>query len=321
MKFSRELQVGLAALVAVIIFFLGMRFFQDLPLFRGTYTLYSEFEDTSGLQSGNAVRINGVKVGTVEGVQLTPDKERVRVQFHLDSDVSVPEGTRARVSGMAFFGNTFLRLRPGPSTNPALAEGSYVPADPQQSTLQSLLDDLNERGPQMVDRMDSVLVQTNVALDEATATFRETRYLVGNANSDLRQTLASFESSANTLDELIANQQPRVANTLTNLEQFSSELSALTAENRDSLRIAVGNLNRLTTNLDRNLSGLDTTTLALNTIVRRINQGEGSLGRLVNDPSIYLRLDSAATNLNVFMEQLQRDPGRYLREMRLIDIF
>ena len=70
MNYSNELKVGIAIVVSLLIFFLGSRFFEDIPLFKRTYTLNTEFSDARGMITGNAVRISGVKVGSVLEVAL-----------------------------------------------------------------------------------------------------------------------------------------------------------------------------------------------------------------------------------------------------------
>ncbi|HEX7072364.1 MAG TPA: MlaD family protein, partial [Rhodothermales bacterium] len=81
MKHSREIKVGAALIVAAILFFIGIRFFEDVPVFRGTYELYTEFDNAQGLTPGNAVRVQGVAVGAVESVEIDEQTRRVRVRF------------------------------------------------------------------------------------------------------------------------------------------------------------------------------------------------------------------------------------------------
>ena len=321
MSISRELKVGLAVLGAVVLFYAGMRFFQDVPLFGGTYHLYTEFGDAGGLSSGNAVRINGVKVGRVERIDLVSDKDQVRIDFYLREDVRVPRGTTAKTSGLSYFGNMSLALLPGPSSNPPLPEGSLVPSASAGRGFEGVIEGLQERAPRLADKLDSVLTQADVTLEDAGATFRFTRTMLGSSNSDLRRTLAAFRSSATTLDQLLQSQRTRLTSTVSNLEQFSRDLSQFSAENSDSLDLAISNLNSAMNRLDGQLTTLDTTTASLNAIMRKVNQGEGTLGLMVNDSSLYVRLDSAAGNLNHLLKAFQENPSRFLREMQLVDVF
>ena len=92
MKYANELKVGIAIIFSAVAFILGVRFFEDLPLFRGTLDLVTEFDDAAGLISGNVVRISGVTVGTVNKVNINSENNKVRVNVHVDSNIKIPEG-------------------------------------------------------------------------------------------------------------------------------------------------------------------------------------------------------------------------------------
>ena len=56
-------------------------------------------------------------------------------------------------------------------------------------------------------------------------------------------------------------------------------------------------------------------------ILEKINNGEGTLGKLVNDPQLYNNLDSLSVNLNTMVKDLNENPRHFLRHLRLVDIF
>src|SRR5690554_3322976 len=108
MNHARELTVGITLVVAVVLFFIGVRYFQDFPLFGGGYSLETSFANAQGLVSGSPVRINGVSAGTVRRVDLRPAQDDVFVEFEMHGDVRLPHGTRARVGGTEMLGNVYL---------------------------------------------------------------------------------------------------------------------------------------------------------------------------------------------------------------------
>jgi hypothetical protein len=92
-------------------------------------------------------------------------------------------------------------------------------------------------------------------------------------------------------------------------------------ENGDSLDVAVRRLNQSLDRLNRGLASLEQTSATLDTVATKLNEGDGTAGRLLNDPSLYLRLDSAAARTNTLLRDFQRDPGRYLNDMTLVKVF
>ena len=73
--------------------------------------------------------------------------------------------------------------------------------------------------------------------------------------------------------------------------------------------------------LDRTLASLESTTAGINTIIGKIEKGEGTLGLLINDPSLYHQLDSTLATLNRILLDFQQNPKRYLKDLKIVDVF
>lgn len=309
MKYTRELKVGVSIIVAAFLFFIGVRYFQDVPILRGTYVLHTDFANAQGLTSGNVVRVQGVNVGAVEDVRLDVETNRVRVRFHVDRGVSIPEGSVAEIAGIAALSGVRLDLVLGPRSNRSLEQGSYV-----RSSERSGMSDLTARAPALMDR-------TEEALMSVSATFARMETLLQNAEPELAGVLRSTRNASDALEVTLRSQQARLSATIENLEAFSGDLRTITHDNRDSLQVLVASMNTSFTRLNDNLSELQTATGSLNAILAGVQSGDGTVGRLVSDPELYERLDSTISAINRLVTDFQNDPGRYLREMRLIDIF
>ena len=309
MKHAREFKVGAAIIVAVVLFFIGIRFFEDVPVFRGTYELYTEVENAQGLTTGNSVRVQGVNVGSVEAVEVDETSRVVRVQFHVDREVTVPEGSTTVIAGIAALNGVRVDLNLGPATNERIQPGGFVPSVETRSMF-----DLTEKAPQLIDRLETILAS-------AGSSFEQVNTLLQNAEPELTQTLRSVRGTSESLDATLRSQQARIASTLENVEAISADLRTFTTGNRDSLQMLVSTMNRSFERLNTNLVALDTASQALNRILVGVERGDGTVGQLLNDPELYLKLDSTLTALNRLMADFQADPGRYLEQMRLIDVF
>lgn len=302
MRYSNEIKVGVAIVVAAVIFFAGIRYFQDIPIFRGSYELYTHFENANGLTAGNAVRINGVNVGSVEDVRLDLAQNRVRVRFRIDRDVTIPQGSYASVSGLSMLGSVSIRIHLGPLDNPAVEPGSALPGQQQDA-----LANLSDRAPELINRLDSTLASVETAFDQAGRQ-------LGQPSSTLQETLVAIQQSASTLDRFLRTEQQHLSAVLDSVAHLTGTLNALADSTGDSLHVTVRSLNDVLARLDR-------TTSNLNDVVAKVNHGDGTLGLLVNDGTLYHRLDSTATNLNGILVDFKRNPGRYLRRMSLIELF
>ncbi len=310
MQYSNELKVGVAIILAAIAAVLGVRFFQDLSLFGDSYPMYAEFEEAGGLVGGNPVRMKGVNVGTVGNVRLDQESQTVRVRLQLHEDVRVPEGSHAKVSGFSEFGGVRVTISPGPRDNPDLPPESLLSGPPEES----VFDRLTEQAPTLANKADSVLSSTNTSMKALSEQLQ-------NPESDLRQALASTKKITEDLESVTEAEKETIRTLLQNLRSVSSDLDAFMEKNGDSLDGAVQRLNQSLDRLNRSLASFERTSATLDTIATKLNEGDGTAGRLLNDPGLYMRLDSAAAHTNTLLKDFQRDPGRYLNDMTLVKVF
>ncbi|MFB6249331.1 MAG: MlaD family protein [Salinibacter sp.] len=310
MQYSNELKVGAAIVLTVVVAFAGVRFFQNVPLFGSPYTLYAEFDDAGGLSAGNPVRMKGVKVGSVDRVRLDPKTQTVRVRLQMERGPVIPEGSRAMVSGISALGGVHVNITPGPRGNPPVAPGTVLSSPPEGSTLEQLTAQI----PSLASKTDSVLTGADATLDGLNRQLRS-------PNSDLRRTLTSVRELSGSLEQITEAEKDNIRSLIQNLEAISSDLRAVTGEAGDSIDVAVRRLNRSLTRLNRSLASFEKTSATLDTITTKINSGHGTAGRLLNDPGLYTKLDSAAVRANRVLLDFRKNPGRYLDDMTLVKVF
>lgn len=309
MQYSNEVKVGAAIVLAAIAAFLAIRFFQDVPLFGSSYHLYAEFENAGGLVPGNPVRMKGVEVGSVEDVQLDSGTQTVRARLMLQEGTRIPEGSDVQIAGISALGGVHLQIQPGPRENASLPSGATL-TPPEGSEYERLSD----RAPMLANKADSVLSNTNATMAQLRGQFQ-------NPSSDLRKTLASVRRMANNLEDVTEAEKENIRQLVRNLEGISSDLRAFTGENSDSLDLAVRRLNQSLDRLNRGLASFERTSATLDTVTTKLNQGQGTAGRLLNDPGLYMKLDSAATRTNGILRDFEDNPGRYLEDMTLVKVF
>ncbi|ACY49223.1 MlaD family protein [Rhodothermus marinus] len=308
-SYRNEIKVGVALVVAALILFFGTRFLLNLPLFEQTATYETLLPDASGLVDGSVVRLKGVVVGRVTDVRYDPQSGMARVRFQINGSIPLPEGSYTRVAGLAMFGNVEMEIVPGPAGNPPLRPGSRLPAQTDGG-----LDALVEEAPAVLERLNTLLGRFDEAA-EAAAT------QLSAPGSDLRQTLLALRQSSQTLAALLQREQQHIARTLENLSATSTQLRDATGPTADSIQAAAAQLRHLLRRLEASTASLEQATASLDLILAHIASGQGTLGRLIYDETLYLKLDTTLTGLNRILRDFETNPGRYLRELRLIDVF
>jgi phospholipid/cholesterol/gamma-HCH transport system substrate-binding protein len=309
-KFSNEIKVGLTIIVATVIFILGVRYFEDLPLFDKTYDLVAEFDNAAGLIGGNIVRVNGVAVGSVNRVYISETSGKVMAEFHVNPSIPVTEGSYAMVGGFDALGVTRLELVLGEPDAPRIPEGGMVATRPSAD----LMAEMSTRAPRLMEGADQVLVELNAVL-------AETNRMLSTPESDFRRTLASAQGSVSQIEQLLASERDRIASILAGLDTVTSDIDTALGPDGENVSDLMARMEQTLETLDRDLEAFSETNAQLTVLLRKLNEGEGTLGLLINDPSMYHRMDSTLTGLNELIADFRDNPARYLKEMKLVDLF
>lgn len=212
-------------------------------------------EPVTGLSEGSSVQYNGISVGTVQALRLSPqDPRRVLATLRIQSDVPVKTDTRAKMSMTGVTGTTFIQLTGGSPTAPLLTsvdrdEAPVIRTEP--SALQNIADTANR----LVARLDAVLSEENVkhvsntlaSIDALTASLagqrEDMRAIVANArasSAELRTTLADAHGVVNDVDRELVDRLPalvaKLDSALTRLDSAATGADTIVSENRGAIR-------------------------------------------------------------------------------------
>ncbi|MEX0600876.1 MAG: hypothetical protein WD205_09555, partial [Rhodothermales bacterium] len=141
------------------------------------------------------------------------------------------------------------------------------------------------------------------------------------AEGNVTPALEALRDASETLSATLRSERESIRRTIRNVESFSAGMADLSETGSDTLAEALNGLNRSMRRLDRSLATLDRTTQSLDEILVKVNSGEGTLGLLVNDPGLYRRMDSTMASVHSILEEIRRDPEKYLKHMSLVDLF
>jgi len=309
-RYANELKVGIAIVLSIVVMIVGIRFFENLPIFSGAYELYAVFDEVSGLAEGNAVRMKGLQIGTVGPISLDLKRQKVEVLMHINKDIMIPKGSRARIGGVSALSNVYVEIIPGPPENPPLPPGSRVPAE----EITDPLDILMEKTGPMVNRVDSALYFLKHTLEG-------TYQVLGQPQGDLRLMLRSLRHTVGLLEDMLQSEQKKVAALIENLQHASAEVRAFTETQTDSLGATLSAARRSFARLNQTLEEVRGLNEQLTLLVQRINQGEGTLGLLATDDGLYRNLDSLIVHLDQVVKDFHSQPKKYLKDLKLFSLF
>ena len=312
-----------AAAVAVLLLVAGSRTLQGLPLLNRTYDLVAEWPVAEGLLPGAAVHLRGIAVGQVHSVELAPDGSAVRAVLRIDETAPpVYPGTAAVLGGVSALRNVYVDLDPAPARGAPLGDGDRLATGGTGGALAA-----------MVDRAPALADSTAATLAAAAAAARETQALMAGLRSDaqaaLRSTAAAGDATASLAGSASATLDAQAARLDRSLDGVDALTAALTATALRADAVAAqldpeGTQRALARTLDASAEAAAETrrtAAELTALAAALRSPDGTLGRLASDPALYDRTTSVVARLDTLLAGFEADPGRYLREVRLIKVF
>ncbi len=281
-----EVKIGLTGVIALVALFLGINFLKGINLFSSSEVYYISFSNTKGLTKSSAVYADGYKVGIVSDIRYDYHQPgEVIVEISTDKGLRIPKGSSAQLDEALLGGCTLNMLL---ATN--LRE-AYQPGDTIKGNDVS---GLMEKVGGMVPQLEQVVAK----VDTLVATLNT---LVSNPNLPLilqnaELVTENLNSSSKQLNTLLRNEIPQMTGTFT---QAGENISVLTDK-----------MNQL--DLQATLAGVNQAISSIHTMMEQIQNPNGTLGKLMNDPSIYDNLNHTVQSADSLVTDLKMHPKRYV---------
>ena len=296
---KREVKIGIFAVTMIVAAWAGIRFLQGLDILSRNAVYYASYDQVSGIQAASPIMLKGVKVGTVTGISLDPQhSDNVVLQFTIKRQFRIPKDSEAKIFSDGFMGGKAIEIVYGKSSE-YLEKGD---------TLRSV------RDRDLMDMAGSELEFFKQKISQVTADLSRTldnlNLLMEDNAQSINGTLRHLDAMSGDLADLLDTEKQNLASAVENLTAFSEMLG----ENAPRVDSMMGNLNRITTELaDAGFAReLSETVGEMNLLLERIQEGDGTVGRLLNDPSLYESLNEASDNLASLLADLEQYPGRYV---------
>jgi phospholipid/cholesterol/gamma-HCH transport system substrate-binding protein len=298
---TTALKVGVfATLCLLVLGFFILRIEDWNPFRRGGSTVSARFDSVAGLDDKAAVRVAGVRVGSVDGVGLHEDGKSARITLRLDQPVRLTEGSTARLASAGLLGEKYVEIVPGPADAPALPSGVVLEGttpmgfDEAMAKLSGVADSIGAITDSVAGRGGETSLSRLIENLEAVSL--EIRALVAANRSQVDATVANFERLSGTL----ADELPRLA---AQLERVLGQVDSVITENRSTLQESMANVRELTGRLQTSVDNL-------NTITSKIASGEGTIGKLVSSDEAHDTLVDTLGSIEGGVKSLTDTLGR-----------
>jgi len=307
---SREFKAGVVVVLAAAVLYWGISFLKGSDLFEHGTEVYAVYDNTEGITKSQNVTLNGFSVGKVSDVYFHPNNSgKIVVKMNITTDYPITANSIAEIRSADLLGAKEIAL--------VLEKGSVLieSGDTLASSVEaSLSESINKEVLPVKVKAEKLLASLDSTVNILTG------FLGGEMQDEFRTSFDNVNRSISNLgqitDELsayMAENREALGSTTQNLERLTSMLN----ENRDELDRVFNNLANISDTLARAKAGeamrsLSKTATRLDAITGNIESGQGTLGKLVANDSLYNEINHAILSLDKLLEDIKERPGRYV---------
>lgn len=320
MKIKREVKIALVVILAIGIFVWGFNFLKGKNVFSTKRYFYAVYDQVNGLVEANPVLINGLKVGQVEDIFFKPDASgKIVVKMLItNNDIQIPKTTVAKIFASDFMGSKAIDLKMADTTNGKKINQKIEWAKSGDTLLSAIATSIQEevsvqmlplkqKAERMMSSMDSVLAVIQYIFNE------DTRENLAKSFESIKFTIKNLESTTFNLDTFVTTERYRLASILANVESISSNIK----NNNSKITNIINNFSSLSDSISKSkiastITSANKAITDFSTIMEKINNGEGSMGMLIHNDTLYRNLQKSSKDLDLLMEDMRLNPKRYV---------
>lgn len=296
MKFSRELKTGIIVIGGILLFIMGFSYLKSNPIFDNSKVFYALYDHVGGLQTGTQVTINGFSVGKVNDIRFGDSSGKLLVTFTVSNDFNFSSNSMAELYDTGIIGGKGIQIIPVFDQGATARSGDTLPTRVRPGItelVQEKLTPLQNKVEDAVSNADSVLVNFNRVLDE------DTQKNLRESVKGLNRLIGSLQNTTNNLNEFLTENQGELDSAIGNIHEITVNFSKIS----DSLANA---------GLGQTVRSMEATLTNLDAVLQRLEQGEGTMGRLFTDETLYQNLADASEELDLLLQDLRLNPKRYV---------
>lgn len=295
MKVSREVKTAILVLSGIALFIYLFSFLKGEDLFSSTQTYYTQF-DYNALSPSSPVTIKGNKIGKIEDIIYDFDSGKTRVAFSVNPKLKFSKNSKIRLYQTGLMGGNALAIVD--ANDGVLAKpGDFIESEVKQGLMSSIEADL----PKVTSGLDGTLRSADTLVNNLNdLVVDESADGLKSTIAELNTTLKSFKSLSFSLKEVVQENDKKIASILDNFDKTSKDLSELSAELKQA-------------GLTATVSELNKTLGSMQSLLASIDNGEGTIGKLLKDDALYNNLEGASEELELLLLDIKLHPARYRR--------
>ncbi len=296
MKITKEIKAALIILSAIALLIFGYNFLKGNNLLSHDKEYFAFYDNVGGLDHASKVTINGLQVGKVKDITFADVSGKLKVAFTIESDFKFGTNSKAQIYSASLIGGKNLAIIPEQNPTTFAESGTTLPSSIDEGMvgeLTSKIDPISEKLNRVLSKVDTTLTGINSLLNKENTT------VIAKTLKDLSSTINSFKSTSSKVHGLLAENESNLNTALTNFKNASGNVDKLSEE------LSTIDIREIAERLDK-------ITKDVASMTAKVDNGTGTVGKFINDPSVYKNIDRATKQLDQLLQDMKLHPKRYV---------
>jgi phospholipid/cholesterol/gamma-HCH transport system substrate-binding protein len=314
LKFTKEIKAAIIALASIAVLYTGINFLKGNSFLGGDIEYTAYFPNTGSIMVSSNVTLNGVTVGKVTAIKSIPNgsvNKKVKMTFNIqEKDIRLPKGTFVEIGSLDFINKCLIIHTPANISKGYYKPNSVIPGKlsiDMVTQVKAYADPISQRLQKMMGSIDRMVISLSSFWDTTATSEIEGSLL------EVKNTIKRLGRVANELEGFIASERNQFSKIMSNVESITLNIR----KSNDELTKIIGNTRKITDDFvsaDFKSVILDaqTTIRKLNLTLEDVENGHGTLGKLIHDEKLYNELVETNKDLQNLVTDLQANPSRYV---------
>lgn len=299
MKLSKEAKIGLFVVVVLAATFIVINFLRGNDFMKGSTEIYSEYENVEGLTPAGPVYIKGFNAGSIVGIKYNKKKGGFLVKLNIKSDFKIPADSRTEIYSADILGGKAIRINLGESEKMARSGDTL-----QGSVLPDMLSSLLSSATPLIEQLQTLAASLNKTVSGINGILDES------LRDDVKAIISKIEDSAENIEYItgkVKTSTPEITEIISNLNSLTQQLDA----SAGSLNKSLDDVNAITAQVKE--AQLKETIENLKNLIIKIQDPNGSLGKMISTDSLHNSINSLASDLDSLVKKIEKEPKKYMK--------
>lgn len=296
MKLTREIKTAILVIASILLFIWGYSFLKGKDLFSNYRTFYVEYDSVEGLSKSAPVTLNGLVIGKIEDITINENTGKLLVELQINSDFPISKSSVASIYEPGFIAGKQIAILPDFSDKTPAANGQMLKSDVKMGLTESLgnkLVPLQEKIEKVMGNADTLISGINNVLD------KKSQEDLKKTLAELSKTMEQFHKASSNMNLLLEDNKSQISGTVSNFNKISGDFSKIS----DSLNKA---------DLGKTVKNLNETLEKVHTVMKGLESGNGSMGKLLKDDALYTNMSKTSKELELLLQDVRLYPTRYV---------